>query len=237
MVFKKILFISSVDEEMPSFPLKSSEKIKIINNNVIVLKKNGVTFFFLVTGIGILNTVSSLTLAIDKIAPDLIVQIGIGGAFKNSGLKIGDVVIAEKDIYIDYGVERNNRLNDFFIFEEEKEKLNEIYEADKNIVSFFYSKIKEKFGNLKKGVFITSSTITTTQKRADLIEKNLNAFVESMEGVALFHSAKLFKIPFIEIRSISNFVSDRDKKKWDKKTAFQNIKDVADYLIKNIKKT
>ncbi len=42
-----------------------------------------------------------------------------------------------------------------------------------------------------------------------------DAQVESMEGAAFFYGCLLHPVPFMEIRSISNYVEKRDRSKWD----------------------
>ena len=42
-----------------------------------------------------------------------------------------------------------------------------------------------------------------------------DAQVESMEGAAFFYACLQQQIPFLEVRSISNYVEKRDRSKWD----------------------
>jgi futalosine hydrolase len=44
-----------------------------------------------------------------------------------------------------------------------------------------------------------------------------------MEGAAVFYVCLLEKIPFLEIRAISNYVDIRDTEKWDIPTATDNL--------------
>jgi futalosine hydrolase len=47
--------------------------------------------------------------------------------------------------------------------------------------------------------------------------------IESMEGAAIFYVCLLEKVPFLEIRGISNYVDIRDTDKWDIPTAIENL--------------
>jgi futalosine hydrolase len=49
--------------------------------------------------------------------------------------------------------------------------------------------------------------------------------VESMEGAAVFYVCMHEKIPFLEIRAISNYVESRDTAKWDIPLAIENLTD------------
>ncbi|ULT38317.1 hypothetical protein KRR40_24600 [Niabella defluvii] len=44
-----------------------------------------------------------------------------------------------------------------------------------------------------------------------------------MEGAALHYVALMEKIPFLQIRGISNYVGERDKRKWNFKDAIDNL--------------
>jgi futalosine hydrolase len=49
------------------------------------------------------------------------------------------------------------------------------------------------------------------------------AQIESMEGAALHYVCLQEKIPFLQIRSVSNWVGERDRTKWKMKEALENL--------------
>ena len=210
----KILFFASVAEELPSSVFNHTKIIKILDKEICFLNNGKNEFYFFASGIGVLNTAFYLTLAISKIAPDLIIQVGIGGAFKNSGLKIGDIAIAEKEIFVDQSEIKN---------------IKKVYETNKKINSFLENILKKEI--IKKGIFITSSTVTTSENRTKKFETEFEPIIENMEGASLFHCANLFKTPYAEIRAVSNFVGERDKQKWNTKLAFENINRVVKSIM------
>jgi futalosine hydrolase len=55
--------------------------------------------------------------------------------------------------------------------------------------------------------------------------------IESMEGAALHYVCLQEKIPFLQIRSVSNWVGERDRTKWKMKEALENL---STELIKTI---
>ncbi|MCG2813516.1 MAG: hypothetical protein L6245_02435, partial [Thermodesulfovibrionales bacterium] len=84
----------------------------------------------------------------------------------------------------------------------------------------------------KSGTFVTVSTATGTGRRAREIEKRFDAICENMEGAAVAHVCAMYGIPMLEIRGISNIVEDRDRSKWDVKTAAENCqKTVLTFLL------
>ena len=53
--------------------------------------------------------------------------------------------------------------------------------------------------------------------------RNLGAEIESMEWAALHYVGLMEKIPFLQIRSLSNFAGERDKGKWKIKEAIASL--------------
>ena len=65
---------------------------------------------------------------------------------------------------------------------------------------------------------------------ADLSEQFAGQrIVESMEGAAVFYAARAFKVPSIQVRSISNYIEVRNKANWKIPEA---IKSLNDWLLR-----
>ena len=54
-----------------------------------------------------------------------------------------------------------------------------------------------------------------------------------MEGAALHYVCLMEKIPFIQLRSISNYIGERNKKKWNMQESINNLNEHLIRLIKN----
>ncbi|MDO9263481.1 MAG: hypothetical protein Q7U02_05910, partial [Desulfosalsimonadaceae bacterium] len=76
--------------------------------------------------------------------------------------------------------------------------------------------------NVSNGPFVTVSTITSTDQRANDLYQRFGSCMEQMEGAAAAHIALMYDIPFVEIRSAGNMVGKRDKSAWNLPLAFQN---------------
>ena len=70
-------------------------------------------------------------------------------------------------------------------------------------------------GRIHVGTFVTLSTCTGTAVRARELEARYHGLCENMEGAAVAQVAELDRIPWLEVRGISNIVEDRDLEKWD----------------------
>ena len=56
---------------------------------------------------------------------------------------------------------------------------------------------------------------------------------ESMEGAALHYVCISENVPFVQIRSISNYIGERNKKKWDMMDSIANLNDTLIKIITN----
>jgi futalosine hydrolase len=75
-------------------------------------------------------------------------------------------------------------------------------------------------------------------KSADFagFQRNDVPVVESMEGAALHYVCLMEKIPFLQIRSVSNLMGDRDKSRWKLKEARENLHKSLVSLIQKLEK-
>jgi futalosine hydrolase len=70
---------------------------------------------------------------------------------------------------------------------------------------------------------VTINEITTHPERIRFYKEALRANIETMEGAALHYVALCEKIPFLQLRAISNYVGERDKNKWALREAIANL--------------
>ncbi len=195
----------------------------------------------MVTGPGLVNAAQAISSAIEKKRPELIIMTGCAGAFPGSGLGIGDLAIATKETDTHLGVEGKNipdPLPFSIVFCRGKKFKNsyplsrEYAESAWKILSPVCEKEKIK---LKKGPFITVSTITATKTRIQHLDGAFKPLMESMEGSAGAHIALYYHIPFLEIRAASNIAGERDKKKWNLPLAFDRCGKLIFYLLEKIR--
>ncbi len=197
-----------------------------------------------VSGIGKVNAAHAVARLIHEYSPAVIMNIGIGGAYPSSGLRIGDVAIAEKEIYGDEGVllkdgfhgmeligiplVKKGRKNYFNAFPLDRKLAIKAGKAARRI-THHASRI-----TVKKGTFLTLSTCTGTKKRALELERCFSALCENMEGAAIAHICTLYGVPMIGMRGISNMVGDRDRSKWNITLAAENCQEAVLECIRTI---
>ncbi|HUM96538.1 MAG TPA: futalosine hydrolase [Chitinophagaceae bacterium] len=171
----------------------------------------------LITGIGLTATTYSLLNQVKVKKPDLIIQAGVGGCF-DLNMKLGTVVAVKKEAIADQSVVELKTLKTLFdlnLLPQNKFPFTKGWLVNTNEV---FKKIK-----LKKATGISVNEITTDKKKVNLYRKSFNPVVESMEGAALHYVSLMEKIPFIQIRSISNYIAERNKCNWNMKEAVENL--------------
>ena len=244
---KRIGLISATEKESRAI-LKTLRRIKGKSLAPLVYEgKIGKTnIIHIISGIGKTNAAYAATLLIEKFSPSAVINFGIGGAYPSANLSAGDIAIADKEIYGDEGLwlkdgfhkademgapllkkGRNKYFNEFPLDKGLIKKATKIIPPRPPLVKGGWRDLKIKFGT-----FVTVSTVTGTVRRAREIEKRFNAICENMEGAAVAHVCAMYGIPMLELRGISNIVEDRDRSKWDIKTAAENCQKAAFVLLK-----
>lgn len=171
----------------------------------------------LITGIGMTATTYSLMKSISIKKYDLILQAGIAGCLDKK-INHGQVVVVKNDTIGDMGVVEKDEFKPFF----------EMGLGDQNSFPWKNGKLSNNNAILKEcGLTavegVTVNEISTNKERISFYRDTLHAEVESMEGAALHYVGQMEHIPFLQIRSVSNFVGERDKSKWFMKGAVEAL--------------
>jgi futalosine hydrolase len=159
-----------------------------------------------ISGVGKANAAHVTGLLIEKYSPSMLVNLGVAGAYPYLGLKIGDVVIAQREIYGDEGL-----LCASGEFQDMKSLGLPLARCSgKALFNLFDTFVPHRLaGYLPQGNFLTVSTCTGSLKRATELYETYHCVCENMEGAAVAHIAALNNLAFVEIRGISNLIGDR----------------------------
>lgn len=235
-----IALISSVPEE-GDLILKNIKGRRIPASphfRVVQGKIHGRDVVCAVSGMGKTNAAHAATVLMEKFSPETVILFGVGGTYPQSGLKVGDMAVAEKEIYGDEGVLTKDGFQgaEFIgipLLQKGRKKYFNEFPLNKSLVKLItrHSSLVTSF---KIGPFVTVSTCTGTRKKALELEKRYNAICENMEGAAVAHICAMYGTPMLEIRGISNIVEDRDRSKWDFKLATDNCQKALLELIKKL---
>jgi len=182
----------------------------------------------LITGIGSIPTIYSLMRQIGRRRPDTIIQAGIAGSFIPG--KIGEVLAIGEEILGDLGVQEGGQFKTVF----------DLNLADPDTPPFSNGLLvnphKEllDLSGLEKVRGITINEISTSQTRIGWYQQNMAPVVESMEGGALHFTCLKESIPFLQLRSVSNDIGQRDKSKWDIKSAVAGLNRQLIQILKKL---
>jgi len=165
----------------------------------------GRSIALLQTGVGPVNAAHTLTRFLVEQRAHAVVAVGIGGAYPGSGLEVGDVVCAECEIYGDLGAESSEGFLDM------KQLGFPVIQAEPPL---FNRLPVDLFPANRRVPFVTCSTCTGNESKAAALAKRTGGAVESMEGAAVVHVARLMGVKVGEVRGISNLVGDRNRGRW-----------------------
>lgn len=172
----------------------------------------------LITGVGTAATVYHLTNYLHHNKPSLLIQAGIAGSF-DENLELGSAVIISADRFADLGVQENNEWRD--VFDMQLSQSNEPPYTNGWLVNPNQQLLDSTA--LQQVKSITINEVTTVSNRMQQLRDKYAPTIESMEGGAFHYVCLQQNIPFIQLRTISNYIGERNKDKWQMKHAIQNL--------------
>jgi len=165
----------------------------------------------LVTGVGMVPTAALTSMVLGQYDYDAVINAGICGSF-NRAIHLGTVLNVTKDCLPETGAENGEH----FL------SLIDLKLLDQDEFPFTAGKLENnsEFESMliKSLPSVSGVTVNTVHGNAESIKSFLtrhSAEVESMEGAAFMYSCIIRRIKFIQIRSVSNFIEDRDPTKWN----------------------
>jgi len=181
------------------------------------------------SGVGMLASTFSLTKVALYEKPDLIIQAGIAGSFDNN-IKLGSTFVIQEEALGNTGVEEEGKWKDIFELKLEKSsyppfekrRLPNQWEEDYNLLK------------LPIVSSVTVNEISTNPARIKQLISKYNPALESMEGAALHYVCRKCDIPFLQIRSVSNYVGVRDKNQWKIAEALKNLNETLVQYVEKL---
>lgn len=181
----------------------------------------------LITGIGSLPTVYALMRQIGRRRPDIIIQAGVAGCFTPG--RIGAVLAVKEEVLGDLGVKEGQDFKTLF----------DLNLMDRDAPPFHNGLLVNPHSDLldltgiEQVRGLTINEISTDSARISWYQQNMSPVVESMEGGALHFTCLQEGIPFLQLRSVSNDIGQRDKSRWDIRSAIAHLNQ---QLMETIKK-
>ena len=166
----------------------------------------------LVTGVGSVATAWAMTKEFSSgISPDLAVNIGIAGSFRDD-LPTGEVVVPVSDCFADAGIDTGSGF--LTLAEAGLEDPDKFPFSGGRIITenMFVKRAAEMLRPVK------AVTVNTSTGSAEIIERLIRKYnpdIETMEGAAFFYICRRENIPCLALRAVSNRVGPRNMGKWN----------------------
>ncbi len=214
----RLLIVSATSLEIKQL-LPELGKGRILSNRLTRYKYRHFQIDILITGVGMVPTAVFTSSILARNKYEAVINAGICGSF-NHTIPIGKVLHVKTDCLPETGAEDGEHFLSII-------DLNLI---DQDEFPFAGGKlINDSVFNsvLIKGLLIaTGVTVNTVHGNNQSIKIFLQrhpADIESMEGAAFMYSCKINKVRYIQVRSVSNFIEDRDVSKWNIPLAVKNL--------------
>ncbi|MCB0686657.1 MAG: futalosine hydrolase [Saprospiraceae bacterium] len=210
----RLLIVSATIKEIePLHRLISGEEFSASEKDVCIFFNHEISW--LITGVGGIATGVVLSAHLTVHRYDLVINLGIAGAF-NRALAIGTVVQVREERFGDLGVEEAD--GSFLdLFSAGLAKLDEEPFANGVINAPHVG------GRLPSVRAISVNKVHGNEKSIQHITEKYQPEIESMEGASFFYCCRFHRHLFIEIRAISNYVEKRNRDQWNIPLAISNL--------------
>lgn len=223
---KNILIIAATMLEINPLVGHLQEAYTRLREQELLFEGKGLLIRVEICGIGMLATAFNLGQALNTGTFDCVIQLGIGGAYPTAQIDLGEVVYVQAERIGDMGASTKEgaflTLQQIGLEEPSAGTLPGHPPAD---LEAFLQQLKAA-----EGISINHNAGDAACRHRFAIAPE-SIVVESMEGVALHYVCSALKVPFVQIRSISNWVEPRDKSRWQMGLALQNLNKTAINLL------
>ncbi|PPK86662.1 futalosine hydrolase [Neolewinella xylanilytica] len=173
------------------------------------MRFGNVEVHLLFTGMGPLATAYALGAYLTNHAVQLAIQGGIAGAFDRD-LAIGEVVRVENDRLLDFGAE--DRDGSWLNLADMGFRYATPFQEDGSLkpitVSAQYLPYRVVSGGTTGRSSGSRSTIDRLRRQFPEVQ------IETMEGAAFFYATQMAGVEPLQLRAISNYVTERDRESW-----------------------
>jgi|WetSurMetagenome_2_1015567.scaffolds.fasta_scaffold144977_2 futalosine hydrolase len=214
----RILLVSATLFEIRPFLGKLAQFIEE-NDRIHHYQLKNTSIDVLISGIGMVQTSYYLGKQLAGNKYDIAINAGIGGSYSKE-LLIGEVVHVTEECITDLGAEEGENFLSVFelgLMDPDTPPFCNGWLINHNPIN------TPAIAILKRARGATANTVHGNPESIKKIQDHFHPEEESMEGAACFYAFLTEKVPFAEIRAISNFVEARDKARWNPELAVKNL--------------
>lgn len=196
------------------------------NSSGSSFEKDGLRVDTLITGVGSMVCAWHLGQYLAQHPTNWVLNAGVAGAYDRS-LALGTVVQVTRERFGDLGVEEaDGKFTDVFEL-----KLSQP-SAPPFVNGQLYNPAAEQTPFLPA---VHGLTVNRVHGQAESIaairDKYPEAQIETMESAAVFYGCLLASVPFVAIRSISNYVEPRNRNAWQLGLAIEQLNEVVQEIL------
>lgn len=207
----KIAVICAMDKELLYIREHFGAKITDEKNNIYQARLDGHEIIASVCGIGKVNSAISTQRIIDRYSPDYVINVGIAGGLDRS-LSVLDMVVARDTMYHDF--------YPLSLLEEDDNIKASVFRCDEKLVSLAEKvcsdfKEKGKIANFVTGRIVSGDCFVEDNEKSRILREDYKGSCVEMEGAAISQTCIVNNIPFLVIRSISDFADNNAGMSYD----------------------
>ena len=195
------------------------------------------------SGLGKINAAAGAAAVLTQFSVSSFWMWGSAGAYPRSDLKLKDVALASEEILGDEGVLTSSSWKslDAIGIPLAKDKDHPVFNripVDKAQLKRAQLLLNDwqatsSGPRLHVGPFVTVSGVSGSPARARHLADRFGALCENMEGGAAALVCLRYQVPFLQIRGLSNWAGDRNKKRWHLAEALDNCQRALLYLLES----
>ncbi|OEH91526.1 5'-methylthioadenosine/S-adenosylhomocysteine nucleosidase [Bacillus solimangrovi] len=231
----KIGIIGAMEEEIQILKNKIGHREKEVIGGFEFYSGNinGVEVVLLRSGIGKVNAAMSSALLLDRYKPDIVINTGSAGGFRED-LNVGDIVVSTEvrhhdvDVTI-FGYEYGQVPHLPAAFKADDKLVDAAMDAAKNITSV----------QTVKGLIVTGDSFMNDTERVEFVRDKFDDLIAAeMEAAAIAQVCHQFNIPFVVIRALSDIAGKDSNISFDQfldKAALHSSELVLEF-VENVKR-
>jgi futalosine hydrolase len=160
-----------------------------------------------------------------------ILNLGICGSFDPLRNPLGTPCVASAEIWPEYGVHHVEQKEEVFAHQMFPDlSLSPVNRVELDPVAAASVMQLVLPAAWPCGPSLTVAGVSGDSRRAEMLQTRHNAATENMEGFSLALAAHRWGIPFLEIRTVSNPVGERDKRLWNFRQALAALQNILPIL-------
>ncbi|NMB15103.1 MAG: 5'-methylthioadenosine/adenosylhomocysteine nucleosidase [Gallicola sp.] len=202
---KVIGIIAAMDVELEAIKniVQDEKKVVIAKHTFYEGSIGDEKIVFVDSGVGKVNAALITQAMIDHFKVDAVINTGIAGGLDPS-LKHMSVVLGESLSYHDFDHDLMKR---FYPYKDS-------FSGDERLLSLMEDVFSER--DLRRGNIITGDQFISSKEKQLQLREDFQGTCVEMEGAAIAHVCDANDIPFLGVRSISDFADDDGEEDYEK---------------------